>query len=306
MKCFTFVKPVFFILFFIIPLSVKATEIVLEQEDFQRFIGRIDLDPTAIDGKAVFLDPLMGQTPEIKVPAGKYTAYIHARSTIPPAPDKIICQLKILSVGQKKPIYIHNIMSGDLFSQSKYRTLVIPFDLLEPGTIILMLDAWQMGHNDIFLDSMGLAGQDIMKRWNWDEMTHNLGVAIEDQEAISGMAWTNAHALAYGPYISLPNGPGRYEVIFRIAIDPCLKATNIATLDVFAHDGHLAGNARGNKVYAARGLETDNFPRPNQYTDFRLSFLYDGASQMEFRVLLYYVMRDAVRLDRITVRKLVK
>jgi len=266
-------------IFILTPISARAADIVFEQDNLKRFIGRIDNDPLALDGKAVFLDPLFGQTPRIEIPPGKFTAYLHARSTLPPSPGLRICQLKIFTSDESKPVHIRDIMSGELRSDGAYRTVEIPFEMSEPGRISLALDVCLMGHNDIFLDSMGIAGQGIIKRWSWQEMIHHTGMEIDDGKAVCGRAWTNAHALSYGPYISLPDGPGRYEAIFRMSIDSCLKATNIATLDVYAHDGSHA-----DKTYAARGLDSEDFPKPGQYMEFSLPFIYDGARMMEFRV----------------------
>ncbi|MCD4654043.1 hypothetical protein K8T06_08910 [bacterium] len=285
-------------------VPVLADDLVLEQDQLKRFIGRIDADEAALDGKAIFLDPLLGQTPKTSIPAGKYTAYIHARSTMAIASEQQVCQLIVLSINPPEILLNRDILCREIQTDGVYRTIAIPFETSVPATISLLLEMRLMGHNDIFLDSMGIAGQNIMKRWSWTEMTHHLGTAIDDAEAVSGQAWTNAHAMAYGPYISLPDGPGRYEALFRLAIDSCLKATNIGTLDVFAHDGKIGnGSIRGNKTYAIRGLDSNDFPGFGQYMEFCLPFLYDGAKKMEFRVLLYYIHRNAVRLDRITIKK---
>ena len=44
--------------------SVLASDIVLEETDLRRFIGRIDADPAALNGQSVWLDSLIAESPE--------------------------------------------------------------------------------------------------------------------------------------------------------------------------------------------------------------------------------------------------
>jgi hypothetical protein len=139
-----------------------------------------------------------------------------------------------------------------------------------------------------------------MVRWSNDALVHHAGVEIDDPPAVSGRAWANAHTLAFGPYTPLP-APGRYEAVFRIAIAPDFVSDNIATLDVYSHYGVYAGYT-DHKTYAIRGLSTGEFAKPGEFADFVLPFDYDGATKMEYRLFVYHVKRNAVRLDRITIR----
>jgi len=138
-------------------------------------------------------------------------------------------------------------------------------------------------------------------RWDAADLNHFMGVLIDDREAVQGTALINAHALSYGPYISLPL-VGNYIATFRLKTDETLNSDDIATLDVFAHDG-LFDDHRGHKSFGCMGLARQSFNEQGTYQEFSIPFFYDGAQQMEFRVLSYQISENAVTLDRVIVQK---
>ncbi|HPQ41909.1 MAG TPA: hypothetical protein PLV45_16190, partial [bacterium] len=156
----------------------------------KRFIGRVGPDPDALDGLAVFLDPLLARTPEIGLEPGHYTAYLHARTTAPVPRDRPVCRLIVEPVQPSDSIPSEHTVTdaiftcGDLESGAAYRTVSLPFEMKTAGPVRLALDMLIAGHNDFFLDSLGIAGEGMMHRWSWDETESHLGVAIPDPAAV--------------------------------------------------------------------------------------------------------------------------
>lgn len=288
------------IMILLISCSSSTNDLVLEETDFNHFIGRIDSDPKALNGQSIWLDPLIAGSPSVKLDDGDYTFYMYARCTARVPASALICQLKMVQTDTKVVLFTKDIAREVFGDGSSYALVEWPFTLDKPIALHFDVDMLISGKEDFYLDSIGFAGPQGLTRWGNNLLTHHVGVEMDDPLAIDGKAWTNAHALAYGPYISLPK-PGQYEVVYRFAIAPNFNAESIATLDVYSHYGHFDGGI-GNKTYAIRGLSTSDFIAPGEFTEISLPFEYDGAEGMEFRVLVYYVARDALRLDRITVR----
>lgn len=286
------------------PISRCDDEIVLNETDLKRFIGRIDDDSKALNGRSVWLDPLIAGSPPVTLKEGQYTFYLYARCLVPVASTEPVCRISIIQTEPETVLFYRDVIRGELGDGQTYALVEWPFEIQETVTVRFDVDMKQMGNATFFLDSIGYkdAETDTLTRWNHAETRHHLGVSVEDTNSIDGMVRTNAHALAYGPYISLSK-PGQYEAVFRMAVAPDFSAENIATLDVFSHEG-LHNGHKGNKTYAIRGASISDFAEPDTFAELTLPFNYDGADGMEFRVLLYHVKRNAVRLDRITIRPL--
>lgn len=278
--------------------SRPSNELVLEETDFNHFIGRIASDPKALNGRSMWLDPLIAGSPPVTLDAGDYTFYLYARCLARTSTP--VCRLKIVQTNSQTILFTRDVAREIFGDGSSYALVEWPFTLDRQTTLQFDVDMLISGKEDFYLDSIGFAGPQGLTRWNNSLLKHHVGVEMDDPLAIDGKAWTNAHALAYGPYIALSK-PGRYEAIYRFAIAPNFNAESIATLDVYSHYGHFDGGT-GNKTYAIRGLSTSDFAAPDEFIEISLPFEYDGAEGMEFRVLVYYVIRDALRLDRITVR----
>lgn len=284
--------------------ACSVDELILQESDLNRFIGRVDPDPKALNGLSIWLDPLIARSPSVTLDAGRYTFYLYARCTAQVNGLTPVCRLHLVQTESGQILFDRDVPRSAFGDGKSYKAVDWPFELVGPATVHFDVDMLVSGKGDFFLDSIGYADPDGVTRWTNDVLEHHVGVEMEDPPAIDGKAWANAHALAYGPYISLPK-PGPYEAVFRLAISPGFDAESIATLDVFSHYGRLNGGT-GNKTYAIRGLSRSDFTAPNDFVEISLPFEYDGAEGMEFRVLVYHVRRDAVRLDRITIRSLDK
>ncbi len=282
--------------------SASATDIILEETDLNRFIGRIDVDPKALDGKSVWLDSLIAGSPTITVVPGQYNFYLYARCITPVDPGTPVCRISLEN--SEKTIRTRDVTRGEFGGGASYVSIDWPVTIEFPGNCSFKVDMLVMGKNDFLVDSLGYKGPNDVVRWTNDRLDHRLGVEIDDPPAVNGRAWANAHTLAFGPYTPLPT-PGRYEAVFRIAIAADFKSDNIATLDVYSHYGVYDGYI-GHKSYAMRGLSTGEFEQPGEFMEFSLPFDYDGATKMEYRLFVYHVTRNAVRLDRITIRPVVE
>jgi hypothetical protein len=291
-------------LFTLTPISRCIEEIVLNESDLKRFIGRIDDDPKALNGRSVWLDPLIAGSPPVTLKKGSYTFYLYARCLVPVAPSEPVCRISIIQTESETVTLYRDVMRGELGDGQRYALVEWPFEIQDTVNVRFDVDMKQMGNATFYLDSIGYRDSktETLTRWNHAVTRHHVGVSVEDTASIDGMARTNAHALAYGPYMALPK-PGQYEAVFRMAIAPDFSAENIATLDVFSHAG-LHNGHKSNKTYAIRGVSSSDFPEPDTFVELILPFEYDGADGMEFRVLLYHVKHNAVRLDKITVRLL--
>lgn len=279
---------------------VSAADIVLEETDLRRFIGRIDGDSAALNGQSVWLDSLIAGSPAVELKPGSYHFYLYARCITPVDAATPVCRLSL--AGDKGVIPPRDVLRWEFGDGTSYTAIDWPVEIASQQTVHFNVDMLVMGKNEFLVDSLGYTGPDGMVRWTNDALTHFVGVEIDDPPAVNHRAWANAHTLAFGPYTPLP-AKGRYEAVFRIAIAPDFVSDNIATLDVYSHYGVYNGYT-DHKTYAIRGMSTADFPHPGEFTEFSLPFDYDGAAKMEYRLFVYHVKRNAVRLDRITIRRI--
>ncbi len=276
-------------------------EIVLEESVFSHFTGKLHPDDQANDRHAWTTDPTIASSPPIVLDAGEYSARITAYSVMETEPHHTVAGLLVVKVPDGSIIQQRHFLQEQFSVTNSYTSLELAFELEQQTEIRALLKMMVFGYHDFFLKELSIDGTNFHQTWDSSTLLHSGAVMVPESDPSDGLVITNGHALLYGPYIELPL-PGLYDAVFRLKIDPNVVSDNIATLDVFAHDGRI-GNERTHKVYASFGLTARMFEKPGTYQDFYLPFLYDGAAQMEFRVLSYCIDEHALSIDRVLLRK---
>ncbi len=280
--------------------------IVLEEDQLNHYLGRRVPDPEAQNGFAWATDATLAYTKLFKLLKGTYMVGAVVRYTSNAPPDLNIALLSLEPDGKKNNAINRYIKAGDLLGGHGYRPIEMPVVINETGTYSIALCTLVYGFKDFRFLEFRIADQksgEILRTWDFNEIEHLMGEWVEDAKAPKGKAWANVHALAYGPYLELPY-PGKYQAIFRVRIDPALTLDkSLATMDVFSHNGYV-DHSIGTKSYGKAGFNGNSFPAPGEYTNFCIPFYYDGASMMEFRVLIYDMTPQGIFLDNIIIEKI--
>ncbi|MBN1552100.1 hypothetical protein JW979_11545 [bacterium] len=273
--------------------------LVYEAEMFRHFMGKKITDPDARDQKSWTTDPSLLKTAVFNSPEGDIDLALRVRCTMNQPPDQPVVGISVSDSNNN--VLMEWILTRKDLGET-YQTFTKPFRIETRSDLTIAVDMKCFGYHDFFLDWIQVSMPDKQLKWSWRDMERIMGSEIDDSDAMNGKAWTNAHALIFGPYTKLPM-TGSYTAVFRIKIASDLQGTNLATMDVCAHDGFLGPGKRGNKSYGMHGLDTGMFRKPGIYQEFTVPFLYDGAEMMEFRVLSYRIGHGEITVDQVVIEK---
>jgi hypothetical protein len=274
--------------------------VVYSGSELKHFIGTDIPDVKSSSGRAWTSDPRLIQIGPVELDAGSYSFRIHAKSGMQLDDKILLASLIVKEASSERQIASQNLTTKNFENAARYEWLEAPFELKSPAAISAALKMEAFGYHDFFVDRAEIVSpKGFQKEFAIDQMDHFLGCTISEADAADGIAWTNAHALCYGPYQSLP-AIGKYIATFRLKAHGTSSENNLATLEVYAHDGYLNGS-RQNKSYGIMGVNNSSFKQFDEYLDFSIPFFYDGAKLMEYRILVYQVQENALTLDRITV-----
>jgi len=119
--------------------------------------------------------------------------------------------------------------------------------------------------------------------WEGEELYHQSGEAVEDEDALNGWAWrglAGAHdaGVWYGPYTYELPPDHAYRAYFRLKTNDVITSAEVALLDV-VDDG-------GTRLLGLRRLRGTDFCAAGAYQEFPVDFNYSDAGTLglEFRV----------------------
>jgi hypothetical protein len=210
-----------------------------------------------------------------------------------------------------KPIALSlRVVDGDANVQQETQPVHIGIDRQPPAETSAVIGDGYTGEITVTLSSLSAtdptpgSGVQYMafsnQGWAWEgeELYHQSGEEVLDEEALNGRAWrglAGVHGAGswYGPYThDLPPGYA-YRAYFRLKTGDATTTAEIATLDVV--------DEGGTRLLGLRRLRGTDFRAPGLYQEFPVDFEYTdaGAAGLEFRTA-FHATAD-LYLDRVLV-----
>ncbi len=261
----------------------------LEVTEFRTFAGR-DIPSGNNDGRLIrTVDSLIARSPTVNLVPGMYRLMVVARCSMESNPNARIADLSVSAEPSSEPAASFALRRSDFQTSAVYERVEREFEMKEPAEARIELRMSRFGYADFMLDSIGIIGP-VTRQWDAVSMERTMGDAVSDPANPGRTVIKNAHALAFGPYRTLPR-IGRYTAAFDLKINPSVEADSACTIEIYAHDGVLSGG-RGNKSYGITGLGRQQ--ADGRFHRIEIPFFYDGAEMMEYRTLVYTIAPGSV------------
>ena len=272
-----------------------------EVEEMARRTGREVVDPEASTGRAIAAqegrDPpgymALGAAPFY--PTGAYVAAF--RLKLDGAPRAGTLAIIDVSTDRGRRILARREITGADFDQQEgYEEFDLTWSVDAPSRVEFRIN--YRGTGNLWADRVYVSFLDQMAPapfYEAEDLLRQGGEVRADGEASGGVAVYAAAGRpgfypAFGPYRRYP--PGHYEALFRLKLDPDVRAMGeVAVIDVSAE--------RDLRRLAVQAVTGRDLFEPGRYHELRLPFTVDRPAVLEFRLL--HRGRVGLWVDRVTV-----